>query len=102
MTCWIGLDVAKAVLDGVVRPTGEVVQFANDAARGEGPGDRASGHPSRARQGRFGPLAGGPRAHGEDRRRLRRPHQTIGICGRIAPSAMIARQWINIHRELMS
>ena len=32
MTCWIGLDVAKAVLDGVVRPTGEVVQFANDAA----------------------------------------------------------------------
>lgn len=32
MTCWIGLDVAKAVLDGVVRPTGEVVQFPNDAA----------------------------------------------------------------------
>lgn len=32
MACWIGLDVSKAVLDGVVRPTGEVVQFANDAA----------------------------------------------------------------------
>ena len=32
MPCWIGLDVAKAVLDGVVRPTGEVVQFPNDAA----------------------------------------------------------------------
>lgn len=32
MTCWIGLDIAKATLDGVVRPTGEVVQFPNDAA----------------------------------------------------------------------
>lgn len=31
MSCWIGIDVAKAVLDGVVRPTGEVVQFSNDA-----------------------------------------------------------------------
>ena len=36
MPCYIGLDVAKAVLDGVVRPTGEVVQFAND------PGGRAA------------------------------------------------------------
>jgi len=31
MSCWIGIDVAKAVLDGVVRTTGEVVQFPNDA-----------------------------------------------------------------------
>lgn len=30
MTCYIGLDVSKAVIDAVVRPTGEVVQFAND------------------------------------------------------------------------
>jgi len=32
MACWIGVDVAKAVLDVVVRPTGEVGQFPNDAA----------------------------------------------------------------------
>jgi len=32
MACWIGVDVAKAVLDVVVRPTGEVQQFPNDAA----------------------------------------------------------------------
>lgn len=31
MPCYIGLDVSKAVIDAVVRPTGEVQQFANDA-----------------------------------------------------------------------
>lgn len=31
MPCFIGLDVSKALLDGVVRPSGEVVQFPNDA-----------------------------------------------------------------------
>lgn len=31
MPCWIGLDIAKATIDGVVRPTGEVVQFPNEA-----------------------------------------------------------------------
>lgn len=31
MTCYIGLDVSKAVIDAVTRPTGEVQQFANDA-----------------------------------------------------------------------
>ncbi len=36
MPCWIGLDIAKATIDGVVRPTGEVVQFAN-----AGPGHAA-------------------------------------------------------------
>lgn len=30
MSCFIGLDVSKAVIDAVVRPTGEVQQFAND------------------------------------------------------------------------
>jgi transposase len=32
MPCYIGLDVAKAVIDGVARPTGEVMQFPNEAA----------------------------------------------------------------------
>lgn len=32
MPCYIGLDVSKAVIDAVVRPTGEVQQFGNDAA----------------------------------------------------------------------
>ena len=31
MPCWIGWDSAQATIDGVVRPTGEVVQFPNDA-----------------------------------------------------------------------
>jgi transposase len=31
MSCYIGLDVSKAVIDVVVRPSGEVQQFANDA-----------------------------------------------------------------------
>src|SRR5690606_22755976 len=30
MPCYIGLDVSKAVIDAVVRPTGDVQQFAND------------------------------------------------------------------------
>ena len=29
MSCWIGLDIAKATVDGVVRPTGAIVQFPN-------------------------------------------------------------------------
>jgi transposase len=32
MTCYLGLDVSKAVIDVVVRPTGEVQQFPNDVA----------------------------------------------------------------------
>jgi transposase len=32
MPHWIGLDIAKAVIDGVVRPTGAVVQVPNDPA----------------------------------------------------------------------
>ena len=32
MPGFIGWDSAKATLDGVVRPTGEVVPFPNDAA----------------------------------------------------------------------
>jgi len=32
MPYYIGLDVSKAVIDAVVRPTGEVQQFVNDAA----------------------------------------------------------------------
>jgi len=31
MSCYVGVDVSKAQLDGVVRPSGEVVQFPNDA-----------------------------------------------------------------------
>lgn len=32
MSCYLGLDVSKAVIDVAVRPTGEVQQFPNDAA----------------------------------------------------------------------
>lgn len=32
MPGWIGVDIAKATLDGVARPTGEVVQFPNTAS----------------------------------------------------------------------